>query len=111
MKRHCFALDLINNPQLISRYRAYHKNVWPEIVKSIKDSGIITLEIYLVSNRLFMIMDVDESFTFERKVGLDNSSLAVQEWELLMWKYQKALPIAKEGEKWMLMDKIYEFNL
>jgi L-rhamnose mutarotase len=32
----------------------------------------------------------------------------VQEWEDLMWRYQQALPSAREGEKWLLMDKIFE---
>jgi len=32
----------------------------------------------------------------------------VQEWEKLMWKYQQALPKAKPGEKWVLMNKIFE---
>jgi L-rhamnose mutarotase len=32
----------------------------------------------------------------------------VQEWEELMWKYQQALPCAERGEKWMLMEKIFE---
>jgi L-rhamnose mutarotase len=27
-----------------------------------------------------------------------------------MWKYQKALPGAKEGEKWMLMEKIFDLH-
>ena len=36
MKRFCLALDLKNDPQLIAEYEAYHKNVWPEIIASIK---------------------------------------------------------------------------
>lgn len=108
--RHCFALDLINDPKLISAYKKHHENVWPEIEKSIKDSGIVALEIYLVENRLFMIMDVNDSFSFEKKDELDAKNLKVQEWETLMWKYQQALPTSKEGEKWLLMDQIYQLK-
>ena len=65
MKRHCLALDLKNDQQLIAEYEAYHKDVWPEIIKSIKDAGIEALEIYRTGNRLFMIMETNESFSFE----------------------------------------------
>lgn len=106
-KRHCFALDLIDNQELISAYKVYHKKVWPEIEKSIKDSGIQKLEIYLVGNRMFMIMEVDDTFSFEEKSKMDAVDPKVQEWEKLMWKYQQALPVAKPGEKWMLMEKVY----
>ncbi|MCL8006916.1 L-rhamnose mutarotase [Gelidibacter japonicus] len=108
--RHCFALDLINDVELISAYKKHHKNVWPEIVKSITDSGIVNLEIYLVENRLFMIMDVNDSFSFEKKDEMDANNPKVQEWETLMWKYQQALPTAKDGEKWLLMDQIYQLK-
>ena len=108
LKRYCLALDLVNNPESIAEYKKYHENVWPEIEKSIKDTGIQTAEIYCVGNRLFMILEVDETFSFERKAKMDTNNPKVQEWETLMWKYQQALPTAKTGEKWLLMDKIYE---
>ena len=65
--RHCFSLDLKNDSELISAYKAHHKNVWPDIIKSIKDNGILSLDIYLVENRLFMIMEVSDAFSFENK--------------------------------------------
>ena len=108
--RHCFALDLRNDPELILAYKKHHENVWPEIVESIKDSGIVALEIYLVENRLFMIMEVNETFSFEKKDEMDANNQKVQEWETLMWKYQQALPTAKDGEKWLLMDLIYQLK-
>lgn len=108
MKKYCFALDLIDDPDLIAEYKSYHENVWPEIIKSIKDSGIEDLEIYLVANRMFMIMKVNDTFSFEKKGDMDANNIKVQEWETLMWNYQQALPTAKIGEKWMLMDKVYQ---
>jgi len=55
-------------------------------------------------------MDTDESFTFTKKAEMDAGNPKVQEWEELMWKYQQALPSAKPGEKWVLMDRIFELN-
>ena len=106
--RYCLALDLKNDERLIAEYETYHQNVWPEILSSIKDAGITILEIYRVSNRLFMIMETNIDFSFEKKSAMDASNPKVQEWENLMWNYQQALPAAKPGEKWMLMDKIFE---
>ena len=109
MKRYCLALDLKDDPQLIAEYEQWHakENIWPEIMKSISDSGIINLEIYRTGNRLFMIMETGDSFSFEKKSAMDDVNPKVQDWEKLMWKYQQPLPWAKEGEKWVLMKNIF----
>ncbi len=111
MKKYCLALDLKDDPALIEKYEAYHREVWPEVLKSLLVSGISHMEIYRVANRLFMIMEVGPSFSFERKSQLDAKNAKVREWEELMWNYQQALPISKPGEKWMLMEKIFEFPI
>lgn len=109
MKRYCLALDLKNDAVLIAEYEAYHKRIWPEIEASIRDSGIERMEIYRTGNRLFMIMETKDDFSFDEKSRSDANNKKVQEWEDLMWKYQQALPHAQPGEKWIMMDKI--FNL
>lgn len=108
MHKYCFALDLVNDPALIAAYEQYHCNVWPEILASIKNAGITNLEIYRFGNRLFMMMETDDTFSFERKTAMDAANAKVQEWEQLMWKYQQAVPGVKPGEKWVMMDKIFQ---
>lgn len=110
MKKFCLALDLKDDAALIAEYEAYHRNVWPEIIQSLKDSGILSLDIYRVNNRLFMIIDAEDDFSFEQKNALDAANPRVQAWEELMWKYQQALPGAKPGEKWMLMEQIFSLG-
>jgi L-rhamnose mutarotase len=110
MRKYCLALDLKDDIILIQEYIEHHKKVWKEIEKSISDSGILDLEIYNIGNRLFMIMKVDKSFSFEKKQAADNSNPKVLEWEKLMWKYQQKLPFAQKGEKWVLMDKVYQLK-
>src|SRR5215471_12625310 len=107
MKRYCLALDLIDDAALIEEYEAQHKNVWPEILQSIRDAGVQQAEIYRVNNRLMMVIETDDDFTFERKGAMDAANVKVLDWEQLMWKYQQALPGSKPGEKWRLMDKIF----
>jgi L-rhamnose mutarotase len=106
-KRFCLALDLKDDQKLIDEYQRWHRHTWPEIKQSILDAGVVSMEIYRVGNRLFMIMETDESFSFERKAAADESNVNVQEWEKLMWCYQQPLPWAKPGQKWMLMEKIF----
>lgn len=108
LKRYCLALDLKDDPQLIEEYEAHHRQVWPAIIRSIKEAGIEVLDIYRTGNRLFMILEADENFSFEKKGVADASNPTVQEWETLMWKFQQSLPWARPGEKWILMDKIFE---
>jgi len=110
MQKHCLTLDLKNDPNLIDDYKRLHQCVWPEITQSIKDAGISNLEIYNVGDRLFMIIEADSDFSFEKKSALDAANSKVQEWETLMWKFQKALPDSKPGEKWIVMDKIFELK-
>ena len=109
-QKFCLALDLIDDSTLIEEYNTLHKNIWPEITESIKSNGISVLDIYCTGNRLFMIIEADADFSFEKKSKSDAANPKVQEWENLMWKFQKALPWAKPGEKWVLMDRIFELK-
>jgi len=108
-RRYCLALDLKDDPRLIEAYEAHHREVWPEILESIAGSGILAMEIYRLQNRLFMVMEVSDGFSFERKAAADAASEPVQAWEALMWQYQQAIPGGAPGAKWRLMDRIFAF--
>jgi L-rhamnose mutarotase len=108
MPKYCLTLDLKDDLALIAEYEKYHLDIWPEIRESITGSGITNMEIYRFDNRLFMIMETDDSFSFERKAEMDAANPKVQEWENLMWNYQQPLKKALKGEKWVLMNKIFQ---
>ena len=112
MKRYCLALDLKDDPQLITEYEYWHRaeNGWPEIRKSILDAEITDMQIYRTGNRLFMIMETSDQYVAERKAAMDAVNLKVQEWEQLMWKFQQPLPWANEGEKWVMMEQIFQLE-
>lgn len=110
MKKITLALDLKDDPILIEAYKKYHENVWPEIEDAIQNSGIDKMEIYCIGNRLFMIVEANDDFSFEKKLEMDGGNPKNQKWEELMWNYQQALPFAQPGEKWIQMEKVYEFN-
>lgn len=110
MKRYCLALDLKDDARLIAEYEAYHRHVWPEVIGSIRSAGILKMEIYRLQNRLFMIMETSDDFSFERKNRMDQADPKVAEWETLMWKYQQAIPGTPPGGKWTLMERIWELT-
>ena len=108
IKRYCLTLDLKEDPELIEEYKEYHRKVWPEVLTSIRNSGIRNMEIYIFHSRLFMIMETEADFSFDRKSAADKDNPRVQEWEELMWKYQQAIPGSMPGDKWVLMDRIFK---
>ena len=110
MKRYCLACDLKDDEALIREYEAYHEAVWPEIQESITSQGIEVMDIYRVGNRLFMIMEVNDQFSFEKKAAADAANATVVKWEEMLWKYQAGLPFAGPNEKWVLMKKIFELD-
>src|SRR5882762_4713562 len=109
-RRHCLTLDLKDHAKLIAEYKRYHEKIWPEITESIKEAGIEDLEIYLHGTGMLMIMEGNEKCSFEKKAEADRKNQKVQEWERLMWKFQKALPEARPGEKWLPMERIFKLE-
>jgi L-rhamnose mutarotase len=109
-RRFCLTLDLQDDPKLIAEYKKHHERIWPEITKSIQDAGIVNLEIYLLGTRMFMIMEVDEHFSFEAKSEADRNNPKVQEWEQLMRKFQQPLAQSRPGEKWVLMARVFKLE-
>lgn len=111
MKQYCFALDLVNQPQIIEQYEYYHQkaNIWPEIVAGIKACGVHKMDIYRVGNRLLMIVELpanmDIQQCFSKMAGLPKQ----QEWANLMHTMQQPLPFAQPEEYWILMQPIFEF--
>ena len=110
VSRYCFALDLKDDSALIAEYENHHKSIWPEVRDSFSRAGIVDVELYRTGNRLFMILDTTEQFSFEKKKEIDERDAVVQKWEALMATYQQPLPWAKKNEKWVLMDRIYKLN-
>ena len=66
-KRYCQTLDLKDDPELISEYRKRHteNEAWPEILQGIRSVGILEMEIYILDNRLFMIVETPFDFDWD----------------------------------------------
>jgi L-rhamnose mutarotase len=112
MARLFYALDLQDDPALIAQYEQWHQagRVWPDILQSLRAAGIEEAEIFRTGNRLVLVLDVAAEFDPAAKAAADAADARVQAWETLMWKYQKALPWARPGEKWVAMQRIFSLS-
>jgi L-rhamnose mutarotase len=108
--RHCLTLDLKDDPALIAAYRRHHEHVWPEVLHSLRNAGIVDAEIYLFETRMVLILDVNDDFSFDTKASADAADPTVQAWETLMWTFQQPLPGTPPGEKWRLMERVFQLN-
>ncbi len=110
MRRFCMMLDLRPDPALIEEYIAYHKAVWPEILRSIHDAGVLDMQIYNTGNRLFMILDATDDFTLENKAAMDAANPKVLEWEALMGRFQQVDAEANPTTRWIEMTKVFQLT-
>jgi L-rhamnose mutarotase len=112
MPRLCFALDLNNDPELIAEYERWHQpdRIWPDILQSLRSSGIEEAEIFRTHDRLVLVLEVPADFSLDAKAAADAANERVTAWETVMWRYQKPLPWARPGEKWILMQRIFSMR-
>ena len=111
-KRYCKAIELRNDPALIEAYRKVHAPgaVWKDIKQGIREVGIIHMEIFLLENRLFMIMDTVPEFNHDQAMAELASKPRQQEWETYVSRFQKTTPDASASEKWQLMERIFKLE-
>lgn len=110
MQRFCLALELRPNPALIEEYIEHHKAVPLEIRQSIRDAGVLDMQIYNTGNRLFMIMDTTDDFTLEAKAKMDASNAKVLEWETLMGRFQQVDETANPTTRWQQLTKVFQLT-
>ena len=109
MKHFGMTLNLKDDPEDIETYKEYHRNVWPEVIASLKTVGVTKMNIYLLGRQLFMAMETVDDFNVER----DFSRYLAQhprcrEWDALMRTFQEPLPESKPGEWWAMMEPVFE---
>lgn len=109
IKRFCQTLDLRDNPRLIAEYRRRHQedSVWSEIIKGIREVGILEMEIYILGTRLFMIVDAPEDFDWNSAMARLATLPRQAEWENYMSEFQLAEPGQSSDEKWQMMERMF----
>ncbi|MFJ3483771.1 L-rhamnose mutarotase [Pseudomonas sp. NPDC090202] len=105
--RYCMALDLQDDPTLIAEYQRLHQRIWPEIASHLRSQGVQDMQIWRLGTRLFMVMNTAPGFSFEAMDAASADNPRVQEWEALMWRFQKPTPWTTPGGKWQPMEQIF----
>lgn len=111
-RQYCLTLSIRDDAELIREYEEHHKpgNVWPEIIDSIRESGVLDMRIYRSGLQLIMIMTVSDAFSFEAKASRDSQNPRVAQWEALMAKFQKADEQSMANEKWQASKTIFALD-
>ena len=111
-KRYCKALKLENDTRLIEEYKKVHARgaAWSEITQGMLDVGIIDMEIYILDNQLFMIMDTLIDFNHDEAMKELATKPRQSEWETYVSRFQKTSAEASADEKWQVMEKIYKLG-
>lgn len=111
-KRYCQTLDLKNDPDLIAKYKEAHSRlkIWPEILEGIRSVGILEMEIYILGNRLFMIVETPLDFDWDSAMARLATLPRQEEWEAYVAIFQACKPGCTSNEKWQLMERFFSLN-
>jgi L-rhamnose mutarotase len=106
-RRHCFALDLVDDAVLIAEYEARHAPgaVWQVVLDHLRAQGAEAIEIWRTGDRMVMIAEVADDYPRDVEAPPE-----IARWEALMWRFQRALPHAAPGEKWVPMHRLFVFG-
>ena len=109
VKRYCRTMNLKDNPELIAEYRKRHsqEHSWKEIREGIKQVVILEMEIYILGNRLFMIVETPLDFDWDTAMARLATLPRQQEWEDYMSIFQDCEQGATATEKWQMMERMF----
>lgn len=111
MRRYVLTVDLRDAPGVIDAYKAHHRAVWPEVVRSLKRVGVRDMEIYLHGRRLVMVMDTEPGFDYDNSFAVHlTSDPRCAEWEAIMKGLQQPAPGAHTGEWWAPMVRLFRLS-
>ena len=108
VKRYCQTMDLKNDPELIDKYKEAHDRYhsWPEIREGIKAVGILEMEIYILDNHLFMIVETPVDFDWDSAMAKLATLPRQAEWEDYVAMFQQCKPGSTSDEKWQMMERM-----
>lgn len=109
VKRYCQTLSLKDNPELISAYRKAHskEEAWPEIREGIRSVGILEMEIYILGNKLFMIVETPLDFDWDEAMKKLATLPRQAEWEEYVANFQQCAKGVTSDEKWQMMERMF----
>jgi L-rhamnose mutarotase len=109
--RYVLTVNLKDDPSVIETYRKYHREVWPEVLTSLRDVGVRQMDIHLLGRRLVMIVEMNDGLDYRVAFKAHaSSSDRVIEWERLMKSLQEPDIGARADEWWALMEPVFQMD-
>lgn len=110
--RYCFTLDLRSDSSLIRQYRYLHtpEGIWPEIPAGIRQAGCRDMEIYLLDNRMFLIVEIDRGASLDRVWTAMGNQPRQDEWAAFVRQFQQAVPDSSPEISWKLMEPVFDLD-
>jgi len=110
MTRHVLTVDLRDDPAAVEAYTAHHREVWPEVLESLRNAGVKALDIYLTGRRLVMIVETEEADVRRVFAAHVASTPRVAQWEALMKALQQPAPGAEPDAWWAVMEPVFHLE-
>ncbi len=109
VKRYCQTMELRKDDALIAKYREAHdkEHFWDEIKEGIRQVGILEMEIYILDNRLVMIVETPQDFDWDSAMKELASLPRQAEWEAYVSQFQQCSAEATSDEKWQMMERMF----
>lgn len=105
------ALDLKDDPELITEYEDHHRRIWPSVAIHMREHGVLEMEIFRLGTRLVMRMVTDdERFDATVFAEAQHNNPEIRAWEALMEKSQQPTPFSQPHVKWMPMPPIFRLS-
>ena len=108
-KRYVQFLEITDDPELMEQYRYWHSEAhhWKEIRDGIRAVGILEMELYMLGNRLVMIVDAPADFNWQEAMDKLATLPRQAEWEAFVARFQDCSSEARSDEKWQQAERIF----
>ncbi|MCD6156203.1 MAG: L-rhamnose mutarotase [Candidatus Atribacteria bacterium] len=107
MKRYGMVIKV--KPEKLEEYKKLHQNVWPGVLKTIKECNIRNYSIFYKDGYLFSYFEyVGDDYEEDMKKMAQDP--VTQEWWKLCKPCQEPLETRKEGEWWAEMEEVFHVD-
>ncbi|GHT20451.1 hypothetical protein AGMMS4957_07370 [Bacteroidia bacterium] len=109
-KRYCQYLKL--NPNTLAQYKYWHgsEHIWKEIPEGIRRAGILNMEIYIIEEKAFMIVETPLDFDWDAAFGRLATFERQAEWEDFVGQFQEGSSGKRSEEKWQLAERVFSIH-
>jgi L-rhamnose mutarotase len=109
LKRYVQFLEITDDPELLAQYRYWHseEHHWREIREGIRAVGILEMELYMLGNKLVMIVDAPADLNWQEAMDRLGTLPRQAEWEAFVARFQGCSADARSDEKWQMAERIF----